>query len=311
MITALREAPRRSLSIAQRIERQKYQLAMDEMMARMDHLEAESYRTILARVAEIRKDVVDRLIELPTTTDAAGNETWQAWQLRGYQQELDRVLRQFRERYAAEFGDVQQRAADLSGLQRAALTELAMSAGVPRAVISFGSLGLLQDQVSAAIMYNAAALDGVSAALGASINREIQQVVFGGQSRWDAVRNIRAALATEPGSDGKLGGLTERAITLERTALISVYSLAQDFSLQHAAEELPGLQSEWVAILDRRTDPVCKDLGGKRVPVGKAFPGGIMRPPAHMRCRCRLVAFMPGWPDDPFPVGTPHRTADQ
>ena len=71
-------------------------------------------------------------------------------------------------------------------------------------------------------------------------------------------------------------------------------------------DELPGLQSEWVALLDKRTDPICKALGGKRVKVGGTFPGGLVRPPAHARCRCRLVAYLPSWPDDPFPVGEPH-----
>ena len=290
---------------ARNLEQVQYQAAMDAMHQRLERLESKSLRTILDRLAEVRRDVVERLSSLPQTTAADGSETWQATQVKLYRDELDEMLRRFGQRYAAELTGILREGADLAAGQADALTELARVAGVPRAMISFGPLGLLEDQVAAAMMFAADSIKGVEAALASTIQREIQMVVFGGQSRWDAVRNIRAALVTTPGE--KLGSVTQRAITLERTALITVFSLASDHFIREAADELPGLQAEWVTILDGRADSICRGLSGKRVKPGEAFPGGYLRPPAHARCRCRVIAWLPTWESDPNPVGAPNR----
>lgn len=46
----------------------------------------------------------------------------------------------------------------------------------------------------------------------------------------------------------------------------------------------------WSAILDRKTCPVCSDLDGTMVPVGKPWPEG-QEIPAHIRCRCLKVTI--------------------
>jgi SPP1 gp7 family putative phage head morphogenesis protein len=46
----------------------------------------------------------------------------------------------------------------------------------------------------------------------------------------------------------------------------------------------------WSAILDRRTCPVCHDLDGEMVPMGKRFTGK-QEPPVHGNCRCIVVTM--------------------
>lgn len=64
----------------------------------------------------------------------------------------------------------------------------------------------------------------------------------------------------------------------------------------------------WTTMLDTRVCPTCRARGGKfTTPGGRPLPAGLpalqprgARPPAHIRCRCRMVSFLPGEiPDEP------------
>lgn len=301
MTTALREAAS---------PQDSYYRDARDIFAQLDRLERDSLLRILSRVDELRREVTDSLLALQTMTGDDGQDTWQAWQLKAYQHELEQAVARWGARVQAELAQDLQGAAALGKRQMGALTTLAQAEGVPAAMVSFGTLGLLDDQIAVAVLHSADLIRGVEASVVNTANRSIQRVVFGGGTRGEAVAAIRDALRTQPArQDKRLGSLTSQATRIEQTELIRVYGMATAHGLENAAEELPGLQQEWVAIRDRRVDPVCAALGGKRVPVGKPFPGGYLHPPAHPRCRCRVVAFMPDWPDDPFPLGTPHRVA--
>lgn len=289
---------------------QRYQADQHATFADLERLERDALRRILDRVDELRREVTDRLLALPTTTNPDGTETWQAWQLKAYQHELEAAAQRWGDRVRADLAQDLTAAGELGKQQQAALTDLAQAEGVPAAVISFGSMGLIDEQIAVAVLHSADLIKSVEASVVTTVNRQIQGVVFGGQSRGEAVAAIRAALATQPARTAprnRFGSLTSQAARIEQTELIRTYAIATDISMTQAADELPGLMKEWVAIRDSRVDPVCEYLGGKRVPVGKPFPDGYMYPPSHPNCRCRCVSWMPGWPDDPFPLGTPHR----
>lgn len=54
-----------------------------------------------------------------------------------------------------------------------------------------------------------------------------------------------------------------------------------------------GMMQIWSAILDRKTCPICFELDGNMVPIGKPWPG-VGEPQAHPRCRCIPVTmFVP------------------
>lgn len=303
MTTALREAVS---------PQARYYADTRDIFRELDNLEHDALRRILARVDELRRDVTDRLLSLVTTLNPDGTETWQAWQLRAYQHELEQAAQRWGDRVRADLAQDLQGAADLGKAQMPALSALAQAEGVPAALVSFGVVGVLDQQVATAILHSADYIKAVQQNVIVGVNREIQAVVFGGQSRYDAVQNIRAKLATQPSRTSKagrkrFGSLTYQAARVEQNELLTVYNRAADFSLQQAADELPTALKEWVTVLDGRADEICRALSGKRVKPNGLFLGGVSAPPIHVGCRCRTVMWMPNWPADPFQVGTPHR----
>jgi hypothetical protein len=275
-------------------DQREYEAAVNRIFRRVDDLDREAARRVLARIAELRADIVDRVSEIPTV-DLDGVETWQATSLRAFRSELDRMTEQFTRRYAAELADdIRTAGTDTAREHQEALTRLALRSGVPRMVISFGPFGLVRDQIEAAVLYSADLAQKLQPTIVERVTREIQAVVFGGQTRPAAVRNIRDALATAPGGrNRKIGGLTMRALSIERTELIRVLNLSNQWAIRNAEEELPGIRKEWVAYPG--AEARCAALNGKRVAPMEAFPGGVTAPPLHSSCRCRVVAWMPGW----------------
>jgi SPP1 gp7 family putative phage head morphogenesis protein len=265
---------------------------MRRVWAELDRMDDAAARMVLDHVTTMRAAILDRLAELPTTT-VDGAETFQSTALRTFAADLDDIAARFANRYSLDLGEAMRGTAAFSDeAHRAALTQLARSSGVPPSLISMSTLGLADDQVAAAVLFNQSAISTVSQAVVQAVNKEIQAVVFGGQSRWDAVKNIRAALSTTGKS---LGSLTNRALTIERTGMIAVLNVAAEHSYRQAVEELPDLEVSWITAKDKRVDPICTGLSGARKKPGERFPGGYMAPPAHPRCRCRVVAYLPGW----------------
>lgn len=264
---------------------------MVRVWSQMERIDRAAAIRVLTAVAEMRREILDRLAALPTVT-IDDHDSFEATALRGMATDLDDAARRFEQRYSLILGEDMRGAAQYADeAHRAALTQLARSSGVPQSFISLTPFGLSDTQMEAAILLNNSAIRNVSQATVARVNAEIQRVVFGGQLRWEAVQNIRDALGT-----GKsLGALTQRAITIERTAVMQALNIAADHAYRQALEELPDLQVEWVTAKDKRVDPLCVSLNGKRKEPGGTFPGGIVAPPRHPRCRCRTVAYLPAW----------------
>lgn len=277
------------------------QQEMRRVWSEMDSIDDATARRVLTAVAGMRKDVLDRLMALPTV-QIDGQDTYQSTALRTFAGDLDRLADQFATSYSQLLGqDMRDLVRVSDEAHRAALANLAQATGVPQNVIKMSPLGLSDAQIEAAVLLNQSAIKNVSQAAVSAINKEIQAVVFGGQSRWDAIRNIRSALATE---GAKLGAITNRAMTIERTAMIQAFNVAADHAYRQAVEEFPELQVEWITAKDKRVDPICVGLSGAKKKPGGTFPGGYPAPPAHPRCRCRIVPVLPEW-EKPVPKPKP------
>lgn len=49
-------------------------------------------------------------------------------------------------------------------------------------------------------------------------------------------------------------------------------------------------EREWLTASDERTCPICRPLNGVRVSgLDSSFPGGVVMPPRHPSCRCRVI----------------------
>ena len=275
-------------------EQRALQDEMVRVWSQLEAMDAESARRVLTAMADMRREILDRLTQLPTVA-VGEQETFASTALQTFTAELEEITRRFEQRYSASLGDDMRAVAALSDeAHRAALSQLARALDVPPAIISFPVLGLDSVQMQAAALLNQGAIKGVSQATVQVVNREVQRVVFGAQSRWEAVKNIRDALSTD--DPRNLGALTTRALTIERTALIQVFSIAQDHAYREALEELPDLRVTWLSARDRRVDPKCVAMDGKTKHPRGTFPGGVIAPPLHPRCRCRMIPNLPGWP---------------
>lgn len=275
------------------------QAEMKRVWARMDRLDAASARRVLAAVEDMRKDILDRLAALPTVT-IDDRETFQATMLRAFAAELDEIAARFAQRVTRELSEDMRAVVRFSDeAHRGALTALSRALGVPPSLISLSPFGLADDQIEAAVLLNTQAIKGVSQRVAVTVNAELQRVVFGAGSRWDAIKAIREALATErkTAPSGKvLGRLTQQAMTIERTAIMMAFNLSADHAYRQVTEEIPDLTVTWLSARDKRVDPLCTSLDGKQKEPRGTFPGNIVAPPRHARCRCRTIASLPDWP---------------
>lgn len=266
--------------------------SMERAWADLDRLDAAALRRVRDRIAEFRADVLDRLAGLPTTT-VDGVETFQATSLRAFAAELDAAAARYAQRASVELGnDLRAAGAMSDAAHRDALSALARATGVPPSMIVLSPLGIADEQIEAAVLFSNSAITNVSQAVIQTVNAELQRVVFGGGSRWQAVQNIRAALGT---TGQNVGPLTKRAESIARTGLIAALNVSAEHSYRQALDELPGLMKEWMTAKDRRVDPKCAALNGQRAKPGEPFSGGVMAPPLHQNCRCRTVAWLPAW----------------
>jgi len=99
-----------------------------------------------------------------------------------------------------------------------------------------------------------------------------------------------------------IAGARWRAERITRTELANALNLGHQSALVAASEEDRGLQKQWDATLDSRTCITCTELHGQVVDIRTPWNHAgteMMRPPGHVRCRCRLVPFKAAWAEAP------------
>jgi hypothetical protein len=260
---------------------------VDDLWRRLDGMDYETTRAVTARVHQLRVELVDRLLAVPSAPQVPGGEPVPyATALEAYVREVDELLLRWA---AAADGAGAATLNQAAGLGAEGFNSLLLRAATGPLPV----LGLTEDLARAAALYRAQFMRSWGQSVATRVAEEVQRVVFGAQSRWDAVRNIRSALATASGQ--KPGTLTSAAIRAERTALISVFNAAAGRSLSAAVPRVPGLMAEWSAAHQAVTCSRCRSLDGVRVKPGRRFPGGPVAPPLHHNCRCRVVPWVPGW----------------
>lgn len=277
---------------------------MNDMVRQLDALDVDARRNVLVAVADMRAQLVDRIAALPTAT-VDGVETVQSTSLRAFAADLDDAANRFAQRYGVDLANDMRAAGALSDTaHRDALTALARARGVPPTLIQLSPLGVSDTQIEAAVLLNTQAIANYGRNVAQTVQQQVQQVVFGLGSRDDAIKAIRAALKTEGRT---VGNLTSRAEMITRVGIMSTFNIAAEHAYRQAAEELPDLEVEWI-IAGSRVCPICTGLAGTRKKPGGTFPGGYLIPPAHPRCRCRVVASMPGWGKRPSRAQAPAPT---
>lgn len=269
--------------------------AIAAVWALVDALDVESQRRVLSHVVDVRREIVDLLAGLPTTTDADGVVTLSATYLTIFAADLRRIVERWANVITRTVADDLTRAAEITDTGfRGALSALARASGVPAPLIVLTPLGPSAPVVTAALLFSAAAMRSVSERIAAAVSLEVQRTAYGAQSHAEAVTSVRGLLAADPAWAGKKlppgtqGALTAQVTGVVRTGLYSIANVAAAHAHREALDELPGVESVWLTVRDKRVDPVCVRLEGRRKPPGGTFPGGFIAPPAHPSCRCRL-----------------------
>lgn len=133
--------------------------------------------------------------------------------------------------------------------------------------------------------------------------KAIRQVV-GLHPRWaQAVRRAHAEALAQGSSPEAADRMAQRnrarlvrrrAENIARTEIMRATNEGSH-SAWHTAQAL-GLWGdvepirEWLIANDERTCPICRPLGGVQVTgLDSTFPGGVVMPPRHPSCRCRVI----------------------
>lgn len=81
-------------------------------------------------------------------------------------------------------------------------------------------------------------------------------------------------------------------IRAERIVLTETAKAMTQVELEAAARM--GIKDiEWKTSKDERVCPICGPLEGLRTKIGKSFSGNIIKPPAHVSCRCYVDEIPP------------------
>jgi hypothetical protein len=141
-----------------------------------------------------------------------------------------------------------------------------------------------------------------------SINRSIQMNALAGNSSIDAMRDITDALFKSnrpPTAREPVKGIAYEAERILRTETNRAYSVATNAQQEKLAEDVPGLQKQWMATGDARTRLSHLNAHGQVVDVGKPFivgpgkaelmfPSDPAGPPQEtINCRCRSITVIP------------------
>ena len=169
----------------------------------------------------------------------------------------------------------------------------------------------IPDDVVRVMATNAAAnVRAVGDELRLSIRRELTQSTIMGESPYQAARRILANPADSErlsleGIRPVFKSVRERAIVIARTEIVNAANTAHQAVYEDAEEEFDDLEMKWSSALEpSRTCPICKGLHGQHrkpstieqnpflIVIGtKTYR--FVRPAAHPRCLCRLVAWFP------------------
>ena len=257
---------------------------------------AERRRQLAAR-SELISGAMDEVRALLATAHdevakklAAQPSDYQRWRLGELQGEIERMLDLFGEQAGA--------ALDAAGERAWAAGADLVLAPLGAGVYAVTGMAALLDvrQLAAITSFMTDRLKDVAVEAGQTIRRELSLASVGAQSIGDTIAAVDAALG---------GQARTRAITITRTELGRLYSVASKAAMDEAAQEIPELRKQW-----RRSGKVHSRLShdiadGQVREVGKPFAvGGYQMQHPHdpaaparetINCGCVMLPWIEDW----------------
>ncbi len=163
-------------------------------------------------------------------------------------------------------------------------------------------------QVEVLAQFSADLIGGVSDDMRTKINRSIRMNALGGNSSLDAMKEITDIMfgpgkLPTPKTKRPVKGVAYEAERILRTETNRAYSMASFDQQEKLAQDVPGLQKQWIATADSRTRISHLVAHGQIVDVDEPFrlngselmfPLDPSGPPEQtINCRCRSITVIP------------------
>jgi len=284
--------------VATAAERRAYARKLREIARSFDQLE----RATLQQSIQLLRDVRDRIAGQLTGTE------FSQFRVAEQQQALDDIINAY---------DAQARAlANGSTRQAFALGERSVIEPLQDANIGVAFFRPSEAQVNILSQFSADLISGVTEDMRRKINTSIRMNALAGNSSLDAMRDITKLLfqTTRPPSPRTrqpTKGVAYEAERILRTETNRTYNLASFAQQEQLAQDIPGLQKQWMATADNRTRLTHLEAHGKVVGIDEPFrlngaelmyPGDPKGGPSEtINCRCRSITVIP----EIGPVATP------
>jgi hypothetical protein len=279
--------------VATAAERRAYARKLREIARSFDQLE----RATLQQSIQLLRDVRDRIAGQLTGTE------FSQFRVAEQQQALDDIINAY---------DAQARAlANGSTRQAFALGERSVVEPLQDANIGVAFFRPSEAQVNILSQFSADLISGEAAKFRSDINRIIRMNALGGNSALDAMKEITAKIGLPEKRSDPTKGVAYEAERILRTETNRTYNLASFAQQEQLAQDIPGLQKQWMATADNRTRLTHLEAHGKVVGVDEPFrlngaelmyPGDPKGGPSEtINCRCRSITVIP----EIGPVATP------
>jgi hypothetical protein len=268
--------------------RRQYEAKIRRRISTAERLEDKGAREVIAIVKNLSRRIRKRVQEMPQ------DAPWSREEADELQQGMVGFLEEFRIRYGGKLADQAEVAFRLG--QGTALTPLRqVGVNVGRVVPSVRQLEIL----SAA---TADLVKGVADRVIDRINEEIQPVVIGVTSPFDAQKRIQRLIAVR--DKGKFrGSMLSQAERIVRTETNRNFNVGHFDTLTQVQNTIPDMMKVWRTARDAKVRPShrANRLQGP-IRMNEKFQNGLMFPldPAGgpeetINCRCRVVAHRASW----------------
>lgn len=257
---------------------------MREALAQSKKLEGEALRRALALLKDAHADVLGRITR-------AAADSFSRFQLQSIAREIEERMRELQRGLTTS----------ISGYQAIAFDEGVKSAdamirfsGAPPALgaVDRTLLGVAQN-------YSADLVRGLVDSERAKLTQILQRAALGGQDMTEIVQQIGRTL-----NSGAMKNTTARALTIARTEILRMESVAQQSRFEQAIEAGAQMRKQWFHVPEPNPRPLHLATHGTVVDVDQPFEIGgeelmFPRDPAAsaantVNCRCRMLPFVPG-----------------
>ena len=263
---------------------------MREALAQSKKLEGEALQRALALLKDAHKDVLGRITSAGASASSSGG--FSRFQLNEVKRELEARLAELERALATNVSGYQAVAFD-EGVKRAdSMIQLATGTTQSLGAVDRTLLGVAQN-------YSADLVKGLVDSQRARLTQILQRSVLGGLDMTEIVREIGRTINT-----GAAKNATARALTIARTEILRMESVAQQSRFEQAREAGAKMQKQWFHVPEPNPRPDHLDVHGQIQDVDQPFVVGgeelmFPRDPAAsaantVNCRCRMLPFVPG-----------------